>query len=200
MLDQIKGLVLATGDGRVSLLLESIGLALSCQVPVAEKFPLGSKVTLHTYLHWNAEQGPSLFGFEDQTQRALFETLIGCSGIGPKMGLAILEQLGVEGLVLAVQQHDLKALSSVSGIGAKKAEQIAVQLKHKIDQLLARPEFSVVPGFGHASQIRAVLNSLSYSPAEISQAVDFANQQSLGAQESFDTALRRALSFLSKNG
>lgn len=199
MLDQIKGVAIAASDGRVSIQLESIGMAFSCQVPVAEKFTLGSKVTLYTYLHWNAEQGPSLFGFDDQAQRALFVTLIGCSGIGPKMGLAILEQLGVEGLVLAVQQHDLKALSSVSGIGAKKAEQIAVQLKHKVDQLLAKPEFAVVPGFGHVSQIRAVLNSLNYSNSEIAQAVDFANQQSLGAQESFDIALRRALSFLSKN-
>ncbi len=199
MLDQIKGIVLASGDGKVVVQLSQIGIALSCQVPVAERLAVGQIVVIYTYMHWNSEQGPSLFGFDDLSQRALFITLIACSGIGPKMGLAILEQLGVDNLILAIQQHDLKLLSSVSGIGIKKAEQIAVQLKHKIDQLLAKPDFVIAPGFGHSQQIRAVLNSLNYTQIEISSAIEFANQKSVGAEETFDIALRRALSFLSKN-
>jgi Holliday junction DNA helicase RuvA len=199
MISSIKGTVISINNGTVEVQLKAIGLGFVLFVPNADKFELNQDISFYTYLHWNQEKGPSLFGFEDKTQRVLFTTVIACSGIGPKMGVAIVEQLGVPGFINAIEQHDIKAMSSVSGIGAKKAEQIIVQLKHKVDKLVEQKEFANIGGFGHAIKIREVLSSLNYSTPEIVRAIDHAKQVAVENDESFDVALRCALSFLSKN-
>ena len=168
-------------------------------MPNSNKFVVNSEIVFFSYLHWNQEQGPSLFGFEDAAQRSMFITLIGCSGIGPKMGLAVLEQLGLNGFISAIQQQDIKQLSTVSGIGAKKAEQIIVQLKHKIDKLVEQKEFANLGGFEHFSQVRSVLLSLNYSNLEVVRALDYIKQSTIEQTTNFDMALRQALSFLAKN-
>ena len=63
--------------------------------------------------------------------------VIGCSGIGPKIALAVLAHLGAQGFVEVVSCGDERALSKVNGIGPKKAEQIIVQLKHKVSKLIS---------------------------------------------------------------
>lgn len=199
MISVVKGSILSVNGTEVEVMLSGSGIALSLGVPLPEKLEQGKEATFYTYLHWNADNGPSLFGFEERAQRALFVAAISCSGIGPKMGIAIVEQLGAEGFISAVQNHDVNAMSSVSGIGAKKAEQIIVQLKHKIDKLAENKDLISAGGFGHAVQIREVLSSLSYSSPEIAKAIDHAKHKSSDKTESFDVALRRALAFLSKN-
>lgn len=199
MISVVKGSILSVNGTEVEVMLSGSGIALSLGVPLPEKLEQGKEATFYTYLHWNSDNGPSLFGFEERAQRALFVAAISCSGIGPKMGIAIVEQLGVEGFISAVQNHDINAMSSVSGIGAKKAEQIIVQLKHKIDKLAENKDLANAGGFGHAVQIREVLSSLSYSSPEIAKAIDHAKHKTSDKTESFDIALRRALAFLSKN-
>ena len=65
---------------------------------------------LHTYLHWNQEQGPSIFGFASDIEREVFLLIISCSGIGPKIGLAVLAQIGSQSFIRAVQQEDIAGL------------------------------------------------------------------------------------------
>lgn len=199
MLSSICGEVLSVEQNQVEIEVKSLGLAFNLLVPMAAKFRLHAPVRLFTYLHWNQEQGPTLFGFEEAAQRKIFMAAIGCTGVGPKMALAILEQLGVSGLITAVSQQDLKQLSSVSGIGPKKAEQIIVQLKHKLDKLIESSDFANLAGFAHFNQVRSVLLSLSYSNTEVVQALDYLKQIDLGQGAGFDLALRQALSFLAKN-
>lgn len=199
MISAIKGTIISIEDGQVEVELGGLGLQLKLWVPSTAKFIVGNNSSFYTYLHWNQEQGPTLFGFIDQLERLLFVALIGCSGIGPKMALAILQQLGVNDFVLAIQQQDLKLLSSVSGIGAKKAEQIAIQFKHKIDKIAMHDEFAKLSNFKHLTEVRAVLTSLNYSVTEIVRAMDHIKTQPLTDSESFDVVLRRTLSFLSKS-
>jgi Holliday junction DNA helicase RuvA len=199
MISNVSGIVIASYQGQVEVCLKSIGINFALFVPDAAKFEINSQVSFFTYLHWNQEQGPTLFGFEQNTQRSLFIALIGCTGIGPKMAMAILEQLGVGGFVNAILQQDLKQLSTVSGIGSKKAEQIIVQLKHKIDKLVEQKEFSNLNSVQHIAEVRNVLLSLNYSNPEIVKALDYIKQNSSEQAVTFDAALRRALSFLAKN-
>lgn len=199
MISTISGVVSAQDQGQIEVQLKSLGLGFILAVPNAGKYLLNQELVLFTYLHWNQETGPQLFGFEEQAQRRLFIAMLGCSGIGPKLALAVLEQLGVTGFIGAVAQQDFKLLSTVSGIGSKKAEHIVVQLKHKIDKLMEHKEFVVNGGYAHITEVRSVLLSLKYSQAEIVRALDYIKQTSTEVSDTFDVALRRALSFLAKN-
>lgn len=199
MISTISGTIVAVDLGQIEVRLKLINISLTLFVPLAAKFVEEMDVNFFTYLHWNQEQGPTLFGFEDKAQRRLFVAMIGCTGIGPKLALAILEQLGLNDFIVAVQQQDIKLLSTVSGVGAKKAEQIIVQLKHKIDKLIEQKEFALLGSVEHLGEIRGVLSSLNYSTPEITKALDHVKQISAEKGDSFDVALRRALSFLSKN-
>ncbi len=199
MISKISGVITSVDQNQVEVCLQAVGLNLTLFVPNANSYIIKSEVVFFSYLHWNQEQGPALFGFADAAQRSVFTTLIGCSGIGPKMGLAVLEQLGLDGFINAILQQDVKQLSTVSGIGAKKAEQIIVQLKHKIDKLVEQKEFAGLGGFEHISQVRSVLLSLSYSNLEVVQALDYVKKVSSEKTVNFDMALRQALSFLAKN-
>jgi Holliday junction DNA helicase RuvA len=199
MISTISGVVRAQDHGQVEVQLKVLGLGFTLAVPNAGKYLLNQDLELFTYLHWNQETGPMLFGFEDQAQRRLFIAMLSCSGIGPKLALAVLEQLGVAGFIGAIQQQDLKLLSTVSGIGGKKAEHIIVQLKHKIDKIIEHKEFVVTGGYAHITEVRSVLLSLKYSQAEVVRALDYIKQTNSDGSDTFDLALRRALSFLAKN-
>src|SRR5579885_3374603 len=134
MLNYINGTIKSIDEKQVVMDLGPI--ALSVQVPSERAFSLGQQMILHTYLHWNQEQGPTLFGFASELERTVFLLVISCSGIGPKIALAVLDQLGPKLFLDAVQTGNEAALSNVSGIGQKKAEQIIVQLRHKVAKLL----------------------------------------------------------------
>lgn len=177
------------------------GVGYAVAVPRETVFLLDQKVQLYTHLHWNQEQGPSLFGFATEAERAIFLLLIGCSGVGPKLALAVLAELGVASFLEAVQAGNESALSVVPGIGEKKAEQIIVQLKHKVSKLLssgiaASFEGSKVDERWH--EVAQVLQTLNYSRQEISAALNYVREQCSGKQEPFEQMMRHALSFLSK--
>jgi Holliday junction DNA helicase RuvA len=197
MIHSISGTVKEVKEQAIVVDIGSIGLFLF--VPSSIKFHQGQKVNLETYMHWNQEQGPSLFGFEHEFERTVFLLIIGCSGIGPKIALAVLAHLGAQGFLEVVSSGDEKALSKVNGIGSKKAEQIIVQLKHKISQLISS-------GHGNYDDTKAktwqevsqALESLNYTRTEISQAMQYLTAHHAGADLPFDQLLRQALGFLSK--
>ncbi len=197
MIHMITGVIKAQYDQSLMVDIGSMGLLI--QVPQGSGFQVGSTVSLHTYLHWNQEQGPSMFGFATDIEREVFLLIISCSGIGPKIGLAVLAQIGAQSFIRAVQQEDIAALSKVSGIGGKKAEQIIVQLKHKVAHLI---KLGVQLDVGGDSEswhtIGEVLGSLNYSRTEINQAMKHLQQEYNSTQLPFDQLMRHALSFLSK--
>lgn len=197
MINYISGTIKELKDQSVVVDIGSLGIFLS--VPTSIKFHQGQKVCLATYMHWNQEQGPSLFGFEHEFERTVFILIIGCSGIGPKIALAILAHLGAQGFLEVVSSGDERALSKVNGIGPKKAEQIIVQLKHKVSQLISSGACCYDDSKAKAWQeVSQALESLNYTRTEISQAMQYLTAHHAGADLPFDQMLRQALSFLSK--
>jgi len=95
---------------------------------------LGEEVSLHTYLHVR-EDSLQLFGFRSVRERVFFQWLIGVSGVGPKVALAVLSGYPVEELELAVARDDVKKFESISGIGKKLAQRLVVELGDKVGQL-----------------------------------------------------------------
>lgn len=175
------------------------GVCYEITVPNAAVFSNGPQVTVYTYLHWNQENGPALYGFATPLEKTLFLTIISCSGIGPKLALTMLAHMSPEQLIGCIGTQDDKALSSIPGIGAKKAEQLIVSLKHKVEKLLATGITIESPSinFKNWQELSGALTSLNYSRPEISRAVSFV-KETTESTASFDQLLRKALSYLSK--
>lgn len=195
MIDKIEGIVIAFSDNSMSCFVQSIAFELF--IPTSMLCKEGDTVTLWVHMHWSAEQGPTLFGFEQLIERTIFRLIISCSGIGPKLALAILAQLGTDLFVTAVIQADPKVISQVSGIGARKAEQIIVHLKHKINDLLSKDLIFLGQNNTHWYSVSQALESLGYSKAEIGQTLGIVKKESPSV-EKFDILLKKALSVLAK--
>jgi Holliday junction DNA helicase RuvA len=195
MIDQIRGTVLVVSDNVISCLVN--GIAFEIFIPGSMVCNQEDAVVMWIHMHWSADQGPALFGFEQLIQRTVFRLIIGCSGVGPKLALAILSQLGTDLFVTAIMQGDQKVLSQVSGIGARKAEHIIVHLKHKINDLLDKNLLS----YGHNNtnwlSVSQALEALGYSKIEVQQTLGVIKKES-SSGEKFDILLKKALSVLAK--
>ena len=95
---------------------------------------LSEKVTLYTYLNVR-EDALDLFGFATKGELSCFRLLTSISGVGPKVGLAILSQLSPEDVALAAAAGDAKRFTKASGVGQKLAQRIVLELKDKVRDL-----------------------------------------------------------------
>jgi Holliday junction DNA helicase RuvA len=198
MISFLKGIVQSQKNDVVVLQMGGFGMQIS--VPVSVIAATSSELELHTYMHWNQENGPALFGFIETAQRDLFCLLISVSGIGPRMALALLSAFPVSTLINALVSGDVSLLSSVSGIGRKKAETLILNLKEKAEKFIV--PLSVAgnaTGFAiHIKDLSEALLSLGYSRQEIVLAVDQLRGVEGASNFAFDQLLRKSLQFLSK--
>jgi holliday junction DNA helicase RuvA len=128
----------------------------------------GSAVRLHTHLQMR-EDAVTLYGFATRAELQLFQLLIGVTGVGPRIALALLSAIPPEQLLGAIASEDTARLSSVSGVGKRIAGRIVLELKGKVGQVgpgVAGPAASAT-----VSQLLAALTSLGYSNAEAAEAV-----------------------------
>jgi holliday junction DNA helicase RuvA len=198
MFDYFVGTVKESQDQEIILDIGNIGIAL--HVASSHSFEKNNSLKIYSYLHWNAENGPSLFGFAHTLERTVFKIIISCSGIGPKIALAILADLGSQQFLQAISTADDQLLSKVNGIGKKKAEQIIVQLKHKVAQLIetGAVDVSDMKDVSHYNDVSLALQSLNYSRIEIGRAMDYVKKNVQDNKITFDVLLRQALAYLSK--
>lgn len=169
------------------------GVGYECFVPTRslEMLPApGSPVELHTHLVVR-EDAQLLFGFATVEERRVFQRLITVNGVGPKLAMAMLSQLSAERIVRAIRERDIVALSSVSGVGKKTAERVALDLQDKTDDLKAE---SAAPVSSTSEAAGKALVRLGYSAAEADEAV----RQALAANGTRDTAdiVKAALTYL----
>jgi len=144
------------------------------------------------------EDAITLYGFADDTERQAFDVITGVSGVGPKMALAALETLSVAELVRAVETDDTVSLCKISGIGKKKAQRMALELKGKLPA-------SFQPSAGGADRRQAApadplplaLAQLDYGKSEIDRARAALEEQGLGIDHPLQARLQAALRYLS---
>jgi Holliday junction DNA helicase RuvA len=161
---------LAERDGETIVVQTDGGVGYAVTVPagVAERLPpRGGRVSLHTELVVK-EDGWALFGFDRAAERQVFQRLLGASGFGPKLALALLSALGPERTVRSILARDLTALSSVGGIGKKKAERLVLELQDRFGGLVLEPQVSRPAGTEDA--VRALVG-LGYGVAAADDAV-----------------------------
>ena len=182
--------VVAERDGE-SLVIQTdggVGYAVSVSIGVAQRLPpRGARVSLFTELVVK-EDGWSLYGFDTSLERLVFRQLLSASGFGPKLAIALLSALGPERTVRSIQSRDLSALSSVSGIGRKKAERLVLELHDRFTDVALDVRVPRLEGSEDA--VRALVG-LGYGMAAADDAVRTALAE--GAPPETPQLIRRAL-------
>jgi len=129
---------------------------------------VGEEVTVHTHLHVK-DDGLTLYGFDSADELVLFEMLIGVSGLGPKLALAMLSAMSVDQISMALATASTDLLTTIPGIGKKMADRLVLELREKIGAgLIATPAVQLVQ---ENSDVLSALISLGYSLTEASRAV-----------------------------
>jgi len=149
-----------------------VGYEVVVPLGVMERLPPpGAEVTLATELVVR-EDGWALYGFLDEAERRFFQRLTSVSGVGPKLGVALMSALGVERGARAVRDKNIALLSSVSGIGKKTAERLALELSDKVDDFAESAADTAAPPLaaGAGAALKA-LERLGYASAEADRAV-----------------------------
>jgi Holliday junction DNA helicase RuvA len=129
---------------------------------------IGEEVKLYTHLHLR-EDNATLYGFASTDELGLFQSLIGVSGLGPKLALAMLSAMSVEKLTMAIATGSTDLLTVIPGIGKKMAERLILELKEKIGAgWITTPAAQLAQ---ENTDVLAALTSLGYSVAEANRAV-----------------------------
>lgn len=168
-------------------------LSTYCNIPEA-----GAEVSLYIHTHLR-EDALSLFGFLTQDEKDMFLLLMGVSGIGPKLALAVLSSLSVPDLSCALQTSDDAKLCAIPGIGKKTAARMVLELKDRVTQLVASGVVSssaaaTLPA--DAEDVISALVNLGYKRPQAEEAVKKVRQSRPGA--TVEVLIREALSLLLK--
>jgi Holliday junction DNA helicase RuvA len=184
------------------LIVDVGGVGYEVHVPLSTFYTLpepGARVELRIRTHVREDQ-IALFGFSAALEQQLFDRLIGVSGIGPRLALAVLSGIEPDDLVRAVRAADIARLTGIPGIGKKTAERIVLELKDKLPAGAAPVPAGAVPAPAASDQradlISALVN-LGYQRQAAERAVDAA-LEALGPGAAFEAALRQALRGLSR--
>ena len=112
--------------------VECAGVGYKCQTTIntIKNLKVNKEAKLYTHLNVR-EDAMELFGFYTEEELSAFKTLIGVSGVGPKVGLAILSVLSPQQISIAIASEDLKAITMAPGVGKKLAQRIVLELKDK---------------------------------------------------------------------
>ena len=189
MIVSVRGILEAVGPDWVHLQVGGISLQISVPSSDINEFgPMGGQVRLFTHLRIRDEQ-PVLYGFSSTPAMQLFLMLNGVSGVGPRLSLALLSNLGVSSLQQAIANGDIASLSSAPGVGRRTAGRIALELKSKIDEGAADIG---IPGGSDDAVVIESLMALGYSAVESRQALNGLQDASeLSVEERIRLALQQ---------
>ena len=159
--------------GQNIAVVECGGVGYKCQTTIntLKNLKLNAEAKLYTYLNVR-EDAMELFGFYTEEELSAFKTLIGVSGVGPKVGIAILSVLSPQQIALAIASDDLKSITMAPGVGKKLAQRIVLELKDKF-KINANSE-SVIKGakttaaVGNIPKAIEALSVLGYTAADVS--------------------------------
>lgn len=176
MIGYIKGAVEGISADYILLECHDIGYQIYTSGMALASITMHQDMKIYTYLHVR-EDGVTLFGFPTTEELNTFKLLIGVSGIGPKVALAVLSALTVQELALAVMAGDTKTITKANGIGAKGAARLIMELKDKmqVEDAFAMTEIpdttDVAASKDSVQDTVMALVSLGYSDTEALKAI-----------------------------
>jgi Holliday junction DNA helicase RuvA len=194
----LRGTILEKQPNRVVVDVGGVGYDVA--VPLSTFYGLadvGGPVSLRVHTHVR-EDALALFGFATALELDLFERLISISGIGPKVGLAVLSGIEPSELIGAIERGDLARLTAIPGVGKKTSERIVLELKDRLPKTVVAAVSSVagdVPVL--RDDVLSALMNLGYHRPLAEKAVDAA-LKAAGRDAGFERTLKQALRELAK--
>lgn len=186
MISRLRGAPAGMSADGLVVDVGGVGYLVAATPSVLRRAQGATEVTVETYLHVR-EDALQLYGFADAAERALFAKLIGVSGIGPKVALAVVSSASPDELTRAIALRDSARFQAIPGIGKKTAERIVLELEASIADAVP------IPSGGAPRELvaRDALVELGYSLVEAEQALAGVDPD-LPAEERVREALRSA--------
>lgn len=176
MIATLRGTLIYSDNASIIVECGGVGLKALATTSTLNRLPQkGEEVFVHTYMAVR-EDAIELFAFSDVDELDTFKMLISVSGVGAKMGIALLSELSASQIVLAISTGDSKTLTRANGVGPKLAQRIVLELKDKVGSLTSAEIFET-PNIGNATynsntkEAVAALEALGYSKTEAASAV-----------------------------
>ncbi len=189
MIATLRGEISQIEENALVLEVGGVGLRVFVPAPFRTKAKTGEMIFLFTHLVVR-EDSLTLYGFESQAERDLFNILLGVDGVGPKVALSVLSTLTIDAVQRAVFAEEADLLSRVPGVGKKTAQKMALHLKDKLKPTDALAKVAAMADYD--SEVLAALTALGYSVVEAQSAI-----QSLpkDAPKAVEERLRVALQY-----
>lgn len=171
MIYSLRGNLIVMEQGFSVVECAGVGYKCYTSLNTQRNLKLGTEVTLFTYMSVR-EDACELFGFSTKTELQCFKLLIGVSGVGPKVGIALLSDLTPEQITLAISAGDVKSLTRAQGVGPKLASRIILELKDKLKGFATSDngvelKGSVIADTGNISKAVGALAVLGFSAADV---------------------------------
>ena len=200
MIDYIKGKLVSKKTAGLIVESGGIGYSINCTLGTIENTgSVGEEVKIS--VHLNIKDNPfsvTLYGFRDENERECFRQIISVSGIGPKTGLSILSAISYNELIDMISKGNYHPLTSISGVGKKTAERLAVELKDKLGKIESEtPGINLNAGklgeLGKASEVIGALMALGYNRLEADKMVRAISSRSDFMDMPTESAVREIL-------
>jgi len=193
MIGRLHGILLERQPPQLLIDVGGVGYEVEAPLSVFDRLPaLGQPITLLTQLIVR-EDAHTLYGFHNAGDRALFRALLKVSGVGPRLGLAILSGVSSDDFALMVEAGDAQALTRLPGIGKKTAERLLLEMRGRLTDLPDRQGGAAVPADA-AAEARAALVALGYSAAEALKMVRAVEGPDQPAEDLIRAALKKRMS------
>jgi len=192
MYHHLSGKLASKSPAAVVVDVGGVGYEVTVPLSTFEKLPAeGEAVHLLTHLHVR-DDGLRLFGFLSSEERELFRMLIGVTGIGPMLAMAVLSGTSVESVRSAVLAGDSGRLKQIRGVGTKTAERMVLELRDPIVRLGVRAGVPAAAAELTSLDAISALVSLGFSRMKADEAITRARKK-LGADASVEALVREAL-------
>ena len=168
MIATLRGEITQIEDSALIIEVGGVGLRVFVPAPVRTRLKVGEAAFLFTHLVVR-EDALTLYGFEAQADRDLFNILLGVDGVGPKVALSVLSTLTLDAIQRAVFAEEGEILSRVPGVGKKTAQKMALHLKDKLKPADALARVAAMSDVD--SEVLAALTTLGYSVVEAQSAI-----------------------------
>ena len=168
MIATLRGEITQIEDTALILEVGGVGMRVFAPAPLRTRLKVGEVAFLYTHLVVR-EDALTLYGFESQADRDLFNLLLGVDGVGPKVALSVLSTLTLDAVQRAIFAEEADLLSRVPGVGKKTAQKIALHLKDKLKPSDALAHVAAMTDFD--SEVLAALTALGYSVVEAQAAI-----------------------------
>ncbi len=195
MISHLRGTLLEKHPNQVVVDVQGVGYEVTIPVSAYSSLPeAGAEIRLHIHTHVR-EDALSLFGFLSASDKALFEKLIGVSGIGPKLAVTALSGLAAPELAGAIRGGAIEQLVRIPGVGKKTAERMVLELRDKLD-------LTGIPARSGAAAPKSAFNPveedvisalMNFGAARAAAETAVSKARSTTETNDFDALFRRAL-------